>query len=296
MGDWVSAALRALEEQAPSGDETARLRAAVYRDGEVSAEEARSLLRLHAQGAGQGAGAAWSDLLIETIVDNFALSRAEPDAAKLDLAPSWTRVRAMVADTLSFGAAPDPVRARWSDAYPAAVNDAEARVLIDALSVDGIVLDATETRLLARLFASAASYPEMLRAFALEALFATVTADAAITADEAQLVRALVFGPGGEGGIAIARAEAEALWRIDHLVRDGQKAPEWDAVFAGAVAAHLLSGGTSPETLDEAEIAWLLARLSAEPTRTERAVLDALEALVLRLDPRLAARRAPMAV
>jgi hypothetical protein len=229
-------------------------------------------------------------------VDHFALSRAEPDAAKLDLAPSWARVRAMVADTLSFGAAPDPVRTRWTDAYPAAVNDAEARVLIDALSVDGMVLDATETRLLARLFASAACYPENLRAFALEALCATVTADAAITAEEAFLVRALVFGPGGEGGIAIAQAEAETLWRIDHLAPEGRKASEWDAVFAGAVAAHLLSGSAAPETLDEAAIAWLLARLSAEPTRTERAVLDTLERLGLRLDPRLMARRAPMAV
>lgn len=296
MGDWVSAALRALEDQAPSGDETARLRAAVYRDGQVSAEEARSLLRLHAQGAGQGAGAAWNDLLIETIVDHFALSRAEPDAARLDLAPSWARVRSMVVDTLSFGAAPDAARARWMDAYPAGVSEAEAQCLIDALSADGKTLDATETRLLARLFASAVTYPYSLRTFALEALAATVAHDEAITAEEAQLVRAIVFGPGGEGGIAITRAEAETLWRIDHLVRDANKAQAWDAVFAGVMAAHLLSGGGSPDALDEAEIAWLLARLSAEPTRTERALLDALERLGLRLDPRVAARRAPMAV
>jgi hypothetical protein len=296
MGDWVSAALRALEAQAPSGDETARLRAAVYRDGQVTAEEVRTLLRLHAEGAGKGAGAAWSDLLIETVVDHYALSRAEPDAARLDLASSWGRVRAMVADTLSLGLAPDPVRQRWVDAYPAAVNDAEARVLIDALAADGLALDATETRLLARLFSSAVTYPESLRQFALEALSATVAADGAITDEEAALVRAIVFGPAGEGGLAISRREAETLWRIDHQVRCAAKTDAWERVFAGATAAFLLQGGPSPEALDEAEIGWLLNRLGAEPTRTERAVLAALETTGLRLDPRLAARRAPMAV
>jgi hypothetical protein len=296
MGDWVSAALTQLERAQRPGDETAQLRAAVYRDGRISADEARKFLSMHAAGVGAGAGAAWSDLLIETLVDHFALSRAEPDPAKLHAKPVWANAVRMALDTLSGGAAADVQRPLWADAQIPQVSEADARVLVDALAADGMALDQTEVRLLARLFAVAVDYPANLRRFALEALSATVAADKDITAADAELVRAIVLGPASEAGLGVSVAEAETLWRIDHQAPDGAKDPAWTAVFSRAIALFLLHAGQTPGAVDEAEACWLLKRIGAELSASERALIDTLEELADQIDPRLLARRAPMMV
>lgn len=256
MGHWTGAALAAIEEAASlGGSELERLRHAIHRDGAVSADEVRQLLDLHRSGRGAGLGADWDQLFIEAIVEHFALDHAAAGGwSEADLRPDWGRALRRTLDTMAFGRlADEPLSTRLAGS---AVSADSAQVLVDALGADGLVLSPVEVKLLGRLFAHAVAYPLALRAFAWKALAATVAADRALTACDADLVRALVTGPASCDGIAVSRSEADMIVGIT-AIGAASRDPAWDKVVAEALAMHLLYAGGSPGTLDEAEQAWL---------------------------------------
>ena len=89
----------------------------------------------------------------------------------------------------------------------------------------------------------------------------------AIDAADVEVVRKLVYGLGGQSGMAIGAAEAEFLFELCHATAGAPNAPGWRDLFVKAITMHLLFGGGSPDRLDEAEARWLLAR-SAPSRRT----------------------------
>lgn len=256
MGQWMGAALAAIEDAASLGGcELQQLRRAIHRDGAVSADEVRQLLDLHRSGRGAAMGTGWDELLIEAVVEHFALDHAASGGwSDTDLKPDWGRALRRTLDALALGSLPDqPLSTRLAGT---SVGAGSAQVLVDALGADGLVLSPVEVKLLGRLFAQAVAYPLSLRAFAWKALAATVAADRALTACDADLVRALVTGPASCDGIAVSRSEADMIVGIT-AIGAASRDPAWDRVVAEALAMHLLYAGGSPGTLDEAEQAWL---------------------------------------
>ena len=280
MGHWTGAALAAIEEAASlGGSELEQLRHAIHRDGAVSADEVRTLLDLHRSGRGAAMGPGWDDILIEAVVEHFALDHATSGGwSDAELRPDWGRALRRTMDALALGSLPDqPLSTRLAGT---SVSAESAQVLVDALGADGLVLSPVEVRLLARLFAHAVAYPMTMRGFAWKALAATVAADRALTACDADLVRALVMGPASCDGIAVSRSEADMIVGIT-AIGAASRDPAWDKVVAEALAMHLLYAGGSPGTLDEAEQAWLARAsrqlpedLAAQLTRQITALTD----------------------
>jgi hypothetical protein len=279
MGQWMSAALAAMEQQVasvaaadPGG--LARLREAVQRDGMISTDEARHIIALHRSGAGPALGAGWDEFFLETLVEYFALDHEHSGGWRdRDLRPDWGRAARRALDALAMDRLEDAV----ADPREAAtqVNEACAHALVDAMEADGLVLSQLEVRLLERMFAYAVRYPVALRGFAWRALAATVKADGVLTGVEAGLVRALVFGPASCAGIAVSRAEAAMLLAISAGAA-GARPAGWDRMVAQAVVLHVLHGTGTPGTVDADEQAWLDAELAPVPPDLAASVRAAL--------------------
>lgn len=255
-------ALNAVRDRsAITGAEVLALRKALYADGRVSAEEACALLNAHRLGARGACDLTWAGFFVEALADYFALDRETPDHDE-SYGPDWSRAVVNVARVFS----PLPShktgsgRFAWSGGPKAAIREEECGALISAFRRQGgLVLDPVERALVARLFSRAIDIPDTLRAFAVEALTATVIADGRIEADEVALLRTVFQGPGGEGGVFVSRAEAEALFAMHEGTTERVWA--WRDLLAQAVGMHVLAGDVSPEAVDAEEAGWLADKL-----------------------------------
>lgn len=293
MGAAFSAALNGLTNPgAVSAGEIVALRRAAYADGRIDAVEARALLTLHKAGAGGEAGSDWADFFVEALADHFVLQRETPDWGA-SYKPDFGRAFENVARVLSPmpGHKTNTSPNAWSDVAPAAVGAEEAGVLIAAFQAEGgFVLDQTERRVLVRIFERCVEIPANLKEFALKALHDTVLADGRIAADEVELLRRVLYGPGGDEGIAVSRPEAEMLFALKNAARGGDNAPEWTDFFARALGCHVLFGGGSPEMVDGAEASWLSARIGVGRASDAdmRALLQFLKREAKGMAPRIA--------
>lgn len=267
------------------------LRRAVYEDGRLDADEARGLLHLHRAGAGTDAPEDWADFFVEAMADFFALQREVPDWGQR-YAPDFGRAARRALGAFSpFRRSAEVPRYAWSD-VKAPLHDSETEALLEAFQAEGgLVLDAVEQRVLARLFDRAVDHPDALKAFALEAVFETVRADRRIEAGEVELVRRVLYGPGGDEGIAISTAEAEFIFALRDAAHGGETCPAWRELFKKAITMHVLFGGGSPDAVDGAEAEWLLARLGPAYVwdADAKALVDYIRQEARYLDPRLAA-------
>lgn len=282
MGEWVSRALAAVEtasekQASSSGNGVDSLRAAIMRDGRVDASEAVRLLSLHRSNAPVVSEEGWADLFVEALSDHFALSREVPEWSDAELRPNWAAAIGRAADALALGTLTDVVpSASWRSSIEAlAVGEDEARILVDALKANGMVLDSTEIRLLSRLFSRAVFYPLTFRNFAMTALAATVAHDKVISEEEVTLVRAIVMGPASCEGLAVSRAEADLIVAIDSACDRDARAASWPLLFAQVISLYVLHGTGSPGSVDADEAQWLA---SSVPSATPEA--EALSALL----------------
>jgi hypothetical protein len=111
-----------------------------------------------------------------------------------------------------------------------------------------------------------------MRNLALQTLTDQLSADGAISADEALQLRRAVFPDG-----VVSRDEAEALISLAARVANNDDA--WTHAFVEAITDHVLQSGAYPGHVDEATASWLTTRLGKEgPRETEvEAVLKVLE-------------------
>jgi len=125
---------------------------------------------------------------------------------------------------------------------PDYVDEAKAawvmRVLGGKLKCDG-GLDA-----LAKILEAAAGAPPELESYAIARAKEAICAKGRIEAADVATLRRLVFASGGDGDLAVTRAEADALFDIAHACRATANDPGWTEFFAEAVGASLL--GVSP--------------------------------------------------
>lgn len=274
MANWVSRALADIETQTESASGVAALRAAMMQDGVIGETEARELIAIHRAGKRPSGEAGWADLFVEAMTDYFALSREVPHYREDELNPNWCHAIRRAVDALSFDTLRNVESGTSYNERLAAqgVTEPDAQVLIDAFTADGMVLDATEIRVLTALFARATVYPANLRSFAWRAVQASVLADKTIQAHEVKLVRAIIMGPASLSGIAVDQAEADMLCALDQAVSDAHKDPSWTVLFAQGVGNYLLFAGGTPGRVDAKERIWLNEKLNHGPTTATKAL------------------------
>jgi hypothetical protein len=142
------------------------------------------------------------------------------------------------------------------------VDDAKADWLMQAAS--GPLKLAGGVDALVRVVEAAEGCPAALETFVLGKVKDAVIGERALDAAAVALLRRLVFAGGGEDNIGVTRAEADALFDVDHARGDDADA-SWPTFFAQAIDDHLTA--VSPfqlESRDDArrDEAWLKSRPS----------------------------------
>jgi hypothetical protein len=155
------------------------------------------------------------------------------------------------------------------------VTAANADWLMAAISRDGKVKSKTEFDLLLYVLDTARWSPERLVRFALdEVKRAVIEGDGPlrmqgtretgmITDAEVDLVRRILYAFGGDGNIAVTRAEAEVVIAIEESLAEGKANPAWTDLFVKAMANVILAtSGYAPPSREEAlrADAWLKRR------------------------------------
>ncbi|MHA1189407.1 MAG: hypothetical protein ACTSSQ_02950, partial [Alphaproteobacteria bacterium] len=140
------------------------------------------------------------------------------------------------------------------------ISQENADWLIARISADGTVKTETELELLIKVLEKAKSSPASLAAFALNQVkSAVISGDGPATCGrelepgkvgrvEADLMRRILYAFGGDGNIAVTRAEADVLFDINDAVADAENDPAWTDLFTKALANCLMaaSGYTVP--------------------------------------------------
>jgi hypothetical protein len=152
------------------------------------------------------------------------------------------------------------------------IDEANADWLIARIGRDGTVKTATELEILVKVIEKAKSSPERLSAFALaQVKKAVVDGEGPLARggkleagrvgrDEVELMRRVLYAFGGDGNVAVTRAEAEILFDINDATAGADNDPSWPDLFVKAIANFLMAAsGYAPPTRQEAlrREAWL---------------------------------------
>ena len=132
------------------------------------------------------------------------------------------------------------------------VSEANARWLIDRIARDDVVTTAGELEALVTVLEKAKSSPDQLSAFALDQvrqavvegdgpLAKGVLTPGCVGAAEADLIRRVLYAFGGQGNIAVTRAEAEILFDINDATAQADNDPVWTDLFVKALANTLMA-------------------------------------------------------
>lgn len=210
-----------------------RMRQSFYDDGVISPDEASALIQINE--ACRVQDAAWTPFFVQALCD-YVINQSEPEG------------------------------------YITAAN---ADWLISRIAPEGKLRTKAELDLVLKLLETARWSPERLVRFALdEVKRAVVDGDGplrahgarttgTITDAEVEIIRRVLFAFGGDGNIAITRAEAEVLIAIEESLETDSPNAAWTDLFVKAMAnAILASSGYGPPSREEAlrADAWLKRR------------------------------------
>jgi len=128
-----------------------------------------------------------------------------------------------------------------------------AEWLITELDNDGQVQTARDMELIANVLDKARWSPNTLVQFALDQVKRTVLAGegqtkngnelerAVIGEAEVELLRRILFAFGGDGNIAITKAEAEILFELNENTSEEDNHPSWSDLFAKSIANYVMA-------------------------------------------------------
>ncbi|QPC92689.1 hypothetical protein [Mesorhizobium sp. INR15] len=145
------------------------------------------------------------------------------------------------------------------------ISQDNADWLIRTISRDGMVDSRTELELLVHVLEEAKSSPVKLCTYALEQVAHAVIdgkgplmlggslVPGLVAKAEVELLRRILYAHGGEGNIAITRAEAEILFKINERTATANNDPSWNDLFVKAIANFVMcSAGYEAPTRDVA--------------------------------------------
>lgn len=132
------------------------------------------------------------------------------------------------------------------------ISEDNADWLIRTISRDGMVDSLTELELLVHVLEKAKSSPSRLSAYALEQVTHAVVdgkgplmlggqlVPGLVAKAEVDLLRRILYAYGGDGNIAITRAEADVLFRINESTAAASNDPSWNELFVKAIANFVM--------------------------------------------------------
>ncbi|WP_434722990.1 hypothetical protein [Mesorhizobium sp. RIZ17] len=145
------------------------------------------------------------------------------------------------------------------------ISEENADWLVRTISRDGMVDSRTELELLVHVLEEAKSSPGQLSAYALEQVAHAVIdgkgplmlggdlVPGLIAKAEVDLLRRILYAYGGDGNIAISKAEAEVLFKINDRTATADNDPSWNDLFVKAIANYVMcSTGYEPPTREVA--------------------------------------------
>lgn len=212
--------------------EIAAIRRNYYKDGIVSEAEADALFAIAR--SCPLAPAAWGALFIEALMD-YLVHQVKPTGYVTAENAAWLTGRISVNGKISSRNAFDLLvkildEARWAPASLTTLALAQVR--------DAVVNGKGPLR--------SGSKPAL----------------GVITNSDAAALRSILYAAGGDGNIAVTRAEAEVLMDIADAADETLSDPAWTDLYTKAIANHLLAAhGYAPPPREEAlrQEAWLEA-------------------------------------
>jgi hypothetical protein len=225
-----------------------KLRAAFYGDGAITREEAEALIGLN--DAVRVRDASWADFYVEAISD-YLVNDAAPKGYIVTENAEW---------------------------------------LIEAIDRDGKVDGRTELELLVTALDKARWSPTSLVHYALEQIRRAVlegegpsrageaSPPGTIDEGEVELIRRILYAFGGDGSVAVTRAEAEVLFEINDAVAGAPPSPAWTDLFAKAIANVVMAtSGYAVPTREEAlrHETWLESRDDLSPAAMLKGMVSA---------------------
>ena len=225
--------------------DVADLRRLYYEDGRITAAEADALFTVNQ--ACSVKDPAWQDFFIEAICD-YVVGHAEPRGY---------------------------------------INVDNADWLIERTTHDGIIETQTELEMLIRVVDKARWSPESLIRFVLRTVKDAIISGngtlrsghalraGQITDADVELIRRVIFAFGGDGNVAVTRAEAEILFEINDAISDVSDNVAWTELFVKAISSVVMvaSGYSAPprsEALRREQ--WLEARGDLSPANFAHAM------------------------
>ena len=216
-----------------------RLRSACYGNGGISAEEADELLRIDASCTNETR--TWGEFVVEAITD-YIVNQAEPEGY---------------------------------------INAANSEWLIARVTgADGRVKSRAALELVVNVIDRARWSPESLVRFALaqvrDQILAMNAVHRTIGEPEVDLLRRILYAFGGDGHVAVTRAEAEVLFDIDAAIADGPASPAFTDLFVKAIANVVMAtSGYAVPSREEAlrREAWLSESGDITPLELLRSVV-----------------------
>ncbi len=225
-----------------------KLRAAFYADNAISADEAAKIFAINDSCPVQDQS--WADFFVEAITDHI-VNCAQPEGYLTAENGAWLTAR---------------------------------------IGKDGRIDSKTELDLLVNVIDKARWSPASLVGYALEQVkHAVLTgegplrsgkslAKGIITEGEVDLLRRILYAFGGDGNVAITRAEAEILFAIEDATNGGPINAAWTDLFVKAIANVLMaSSGYAVPSREEAlrSEAWLDSRGDLSPFEMLRTMVTA---------------------
>lgn len=226
-------------------DDVLRLRRAIYQEGGIDREKAAALFKLNRDHKSHDP--AWAEFYVEALSDFFY----------------------------------------WREGSDSVLTEDAERMLMDWIGPAEAIDDGTELRLLLSLMFRTNGSSEAFRAYVLDAVRHSVLHSSqalygqagrrpgVIDAADVEVIRKLVYGLGGQSGMAISVAEAGFLFELEHATAGSPNALAWRDLFVKAITMHLLFAGNSPDRIDEAEARWLIEQIRPDKSNldNERALL-----------------------
>lgn len=140
------------------------------------------------------------------------------------------------------------------------ITEEEGDWLIGQLSSGDQPAVETEIDLALVLLRRAQGAPARLARFALGAVSARIRRLGRADGEDVERMRRALFAQSSEGGVGVSRHEATILFATNDAIAYSRNAPAWNALFARAIANHLLSAAhPAPDTVADAldREAWL---------------------------------------
>lgn len=195
--------------------DVARLRRSIFPDGTVSENETEAVFRIDAACADKDPG--WTQLYVDALTDYFV----------------------------------------WQSNPRGYVDETLAERLIARILRDGRIEATSELELLINIVHRATWCPDALKVLALAAVrdsvlhpataaYGSNRPPAVVSAGDVAILRKVLYGPAGDGGITVTRAEAEVVFDLNDATRGQKNAPEWREFFVKAIANYLMFPRSAP--------------------------------------------------